>query len=285
MNIKHSKFKNTGILFELLVRQIASDTLANTNTKAVKIVKRFFTNSELAKEHKLYHTIVTAPKLSEVKASALISTIIEQSKKLNKEQLNKEKYNLIKEIKKSYNLESFFKSKINNYPVLAATYTLLELSNAKKFVGPKQLIDNKNTILEHIIRKPLTETKQQVSEVEEELTKEDKNVRILAYKFLIERFNKKYANLSTKQKSVLKEYINHSNDTVKLKEYINNNLTKVKTELTKIKPTISDKITEIKLNEVINLIKPIPEKSRVKDEHLVALLQYYQLVEEIKKVK
>ena len=102
MRIKHNKFRNTGVLFELLVRQIASDTLANTDSKAVKIVKKFFHNSELAKEHKLYHTIVTAPRLSEGKAEVLVNTTIDCAKKLNKEQLLKEKYNLIKEVKKHY---------------------------------------------------------------------------------------------------------------------------------------------------------------------------------------
>ena len=194
MRIKHNKFRNTGVLFELLVRQIASDTLANTDSKAVKIVKKFFHNSELAKEHKLYHTIVTAPRLSEGKAEVLVNTTIDCAKKLNKEQLLKEKYNLIKEIKKHYDLESFFKSKITNYNVLAAAYTLFESAMENKFVEPKQLVINKLTILEHITKKQLLETKE--TDVSIALNKEDNNIRLLAYRMLIEKFNNKYANLS-----------------------------------------------------------------------------------------
>ena len=282
MRIKHNKFRNTGVLFELLVRQIASDTLANTDSKAVKIVKKFFHNSELAKEHKLYHTIVTAPRLSEGKAEVLVNTTIDCAKKLNKEQLLKEKYNLIKEVKKHYDLESFFKSKITNYNVLAAAYTLFESAMENKFVEPKQIVINKLTLLEHITKKQLI--KKETTEVATALNKEDNNVRLLAYRMLIEKFNNKYSNLSDRQKSVLKEFINNISNPEHLKTYINENLDKVKKELASLVKKVDDKTTEIKLNEVISLIKPISNKSSVKDDHLVTLLQYQQLAEEIKKI-
>lgn len=282
MRIKHNKFRNTGVLFELLVRQIASDTLANTDSKAVKIVKKFFHNSELAKEHKLYHTILTAPRLSEGKAEVLVNTTVDCAKKLNKEQLLKEKYNLIKEVKKHYDLESFFKSKITNYNVLAAAYTLFESSMENKFVEPKQLVINKLTLLEHITKKQLI--KEETTDVATALNKEDNNVRLLAYRMLIEKFNNKYANLSNRQKSVLKEFINNISNPEHLKTYINENLDKVKKELASLAKKVDDKTTEIKLNEVISLIKPISNKSSVKDDHLVTLLQYQQLAEEIKKI-
>jgi hypothetical protein len=282
MRIKHNKFRNTGVLFELLVRQIASDTLANTDSKAVKIVKKFFTNSELAKEHKLYHTVLTAPRLSEGKAESLINAIVDQAKKLKKEELLKEKYNLIKEIKKHYNLESFFKSKVNNYKTLAAAYTLFEAAMENKFVEPKQIVINKLTIMEHITKKQLIENND--SDELKSFNKEDKNIRILAYRMLIEKFNSKYSDLSDRQKLVLKEFINNISNPEHLKEFINENLNKVKKELTDLVKQVNDRTIEIKLNEVITLIKPISTKSSVKDEHLVTLLQYQQLAEEIKKV-
>jgi len=282
MRIKHNKFRNTGVLFELLVRQIASDTLANTDSKAVRIVKKYFHNSEIAKEHKLYHTILTAPRLSEGKAEVLVNTTVDLAKKLNKETLLKEKYNLIKEVKKHYNLESFFKVKVNNYKTLAAAYTLFESAMENKFVEPKQIVLNKLTLMEHITKKQLVENKE--SDVEQTLAKEDKNVRILAYRMLIEKFNSKYSTLSERQKLVLKEFINNISNPEHLKTFINENLNKVKTELITLVKQVDDKTTEIKLNEVITLIKPISAKSSVKDEHLVALLQYQQLAEEIKRV-
>ena len=282
MRIKHNKFRNTGVLFELLVRQIASDTLANTDSKAVKIVKKYFHNNEIAKEHKLYHTILTAPRLSEGKTEMLVNTTVDLAKIVNKEQLLKEKYNLIKEIKKHYNLESFFKSKVNNYKTLAAAYTLFESAMETKFIEPKQLVLNKLTLMEHITKKQLI--KEETTDVGVELAKEDKNVRILVYRMLIEKFNSKYSTLSDRQKLVLKEFINNISNPEHLKVYINENLNKVKTELSELVKKVDDKTTEIKLNEVITLIKPISAKSSVKDEHLVSLLQYQQLAEEIKNV-
>ena len=204
------------------------------------------------------------------------------AKKLNKEQLLKEKYNLIKEIKKHYDLESFFKSKVNNYNILAAAYTLFEVAMDNKFVEPKQVVINKLTILEHITKKQLI--KEEITDVATELNKEDKHVRLLAYRMLIEKFNSKYANLSIRQKLVLKEFINNISNPEHLKVYINENLNKVKIELTTLVKQVNDKTTQIKLNEVISLIKPISNKSFVKDEHLVTLLQYQQLAEEIKSV-
>jgi hypothetical protein len=166
--------------------------------------------------------------------------------------------------------------------VLAAAYTLFESAMENKFVEPKQIVLNKLTILEHITKKQLI--KEEITEVEATLNKEDNNVRLLAYRMLIEKFNSKYANLSDRQKLVLKEFINNISNPEHLKTYINENLDKVKKELTSLVKKVDDKTIEIKLNEVINLIKPISNKSSVKDDHLVTLLQYQQLAEEIKKI-
>ena len=155
--IKHSKYKNTGVLFELLVRQATSDLMSNTDPKAVKIFKKYFTDTELAKEYNLYSTVLNAPKLNENKAEILVSTITEQAKKLDRVKLDKEKYNLIKEIKKHYDLDNFFKAKIEAYKIYASIYTLIENQISKEFSDTKQLITNKLALLEHITKESLTE--------------------------------------------------------------------------------------------------------------------------------
>ena len=282
--IKHSKYKNTGILFELLVRQATSDLMSNRDSKAVKIFKKFFTNTELGKEYNLYNTVLNAPKLNETKAEMMVSTIIEQAKKLNREKLDKEKYNLIKEIKKHYDLDNFFKAKIDTYKVYASIYTLIENQLSKEFSDTKQLVTNKLTLLEHITKESLTERKV-ASKVVEEFMKEDKEIRILAYKILVEKFNDKYSALSTEQKDLLKEYINNVSDTVKLRTYLNTKLLEVKTEITGIKETTKDKVLQIKLNEVLNFIKPMSANDSIKDEVLIGLMQYYQLISELKAPK
>ena len=97
MYIKHSKFKNTGILFELLVRKITADTLAGTESPSVNILKKYFVNTELGKEYKLYETLFKSKNLTEGKANTILTTILESSKKLNRKALKREKYNLVKE--------------------------------------------------------------------------------------------------------------------------------------------------------------------------------------------
>ena len=284
MKIKHSKFKNTGILFELLVRQIASETVSNKDSAAIGLVKKYFSKSELAKEYKLYQALITPKNLSEAKAETFVNSTLEASLRLNKTALRKEKYNLIKEIRENYDLEEFFKAKISNYKQYAAAFNLIEAHNSLEFTEPQQIIDNKITLLEHITRKEIN--KESVKDrVMEEYGNMDKGTRILAYRMLLEKFNSKYATLSDKQKGVLKEFINNISNTTKLREFVNSNFKIITEEITALIPTITDKTTQIKLAEVITLLHPLDKTQSVKDENIISLLQYHQLIDEIKSVK
>ena len=284
MKIKHSKFKNTGILFELLVRQIASDTVSNKDSAAVGLVRKYFSKSELAKEYKLYQVLIQPKSLSEAKAETFINSTLEASLRLNKTALRKEKYNLIKDIRESYDLEEFFKAKISNYKQYAAAFNLIEAHNSLEFTEPQQIIDNKITLLEHITRKEVN--KEGVKDrVMEEYGNMDKGTRILAYRMLLEKFNSKYATLSDRQKLTLKEFINNISNTTKLREFVNKNFGIITEEINTLIPSITDKTTQIKLAEVVTLLQPLDKTQNVKDENIISLLQYYQLIEEIKSVK
>jgi hypothetical protein len=284
MKIKHSKFKNTGILFELLVRQIASDTVSNQDSAAIGLVRKYFSKSELAKEYKLYQALITPKNLSEAKAETFINATLEASSRLNKTALRKEKYNIIKEIRENYDLEEFFKAKISHYKQYAAAFNLIEAHNSPEFTAPQQIIDNKITLLEHITRKEID--KESVKDrVMEEYGSMDKGTRILAYRMLLEKFNSKYSTLSDTQKNVLKEFINNITNTTKLRDFVNKNFTVIAEELNQIIPTVTDQTTQIKLSEVVTLLKPLDKTQNVKDENIISLLQYHQLIEELKAVK
>jgi hypothetical protein len=284
MKIKHNKFKNTGILFELLVRQIASDTISNKDSAAIDLVKKYFNKTELAKEYKLYQVLVNSKALTESKAEIFINSTLNASSRLNKSTLRKEKYNLIKEIREHYNIEEFFKAKINHYSQYAAVYNLIEAQNSSEFVEPNQIIDNKVTLLEHITRKEVN--KDQVKDrILEEYAKMDKGTRLLAYRVLLERFNKKYSTLNNKQKTVLKEYINNITNTTALKEFVNTQYALITKELTELVKSVDDKTTQIKLTEVINLLQPLNKNQNVKDENIISLLQYHQLINELNSIK
>jgi len=284
MKIKHSKFKNTGILFELLVRQVASDTVSGKDSAAINLIRKYFSNSELAKEHKLYQALIGSKALTEGKAESLINATLEISSRLNRSALRKEKYNIIKDIRESYDLEEFFKSKINNYSQYAAAFNLIEAHNSLEFIEPSQVIENKVNLLEHITRKEVN--KEDVTDrVMEEYMSMDKGTRILVYRTLLERFNSKYSNMSNTQKSVLKEYINNISNTVKLREFVNNHFAAIRAELNKMNKTVTDKTTQIKINEVVNILKPLDKNQNVKDDNIMALLQFHQLIAELKSVK
>jgi hypothetical protein len=284
MKIKHSKFKNTGILFELLVRQIASDTVSNKDSAAIGLVRKYFNKSELAKEYKLYQALITPKNLSEAKAETFINSTLEASSRLNKTNLRKEKYNIIKEIRESYDLEEFFKAKISHYKQYAAAFNLIESHNSPEFTAPQQIIDNKITLLEHITRKEID--KESVKDrVMEEYGNMDKGTRILAYRMLLEKFNSKYSTLSDTQKNVLKEFINNITNTTKLRDFVNKNFIAITEEINQIIPTVTDKTTQIKLSEVVTLLAPLDKTQNVKDENIISLLQYHQLIEELKTVK
>ena len=282
MPLKHSKFRNPGVLFELLVRQTTADLLQNKDSKAVKILKKYFTETELAKEYSLYNSFINTEKLNESKAELFINTIVEQYKKLDYEKLKKEKYNLIREIKSHYDLDNFFKAKIDNYKSYASIYIVLESQNNKSNVN--QILSSKITMLEHICGEEVKE-KPASTQILEEFMKQDKEIRLLAYKILVEKFNKKYIGLSQQQKDVLKEYINNISDTKNLKIYLNKRLTEIKSTLVDLSKSVEDQVTSIKLKEVVKFIKPIHENETIKDETVSTLLQYYDLINEIKNVE
>ena len=279
MKIKHSKYKNTGILFELLVRQITADTLKGAESKAIDLLKEYFVKTELGREYKLYESIIKSKVLNEGRANIFISTILENSKKFNRSALRKEKYNLINEIKKHYNLESFFGSKISNYKQIAAIYTLIENHNAKEVTNLDQVNDNKITLLEF-----LTKTEVKPSEkdnVLEEFSTYDKDLRQLTYRVLLEKFNEKYEGLSEDQKQILKEYITAVDSTPSLREFYNKKVNILKASLKAESKNIKDKATKIKITEVAKLLVELDKAEKIGDDNLVDLLQYYELVKEI----
>jgi hypothetical protein len=281
MKIKHSKYKNTGILFELLVRQATADTLKGIDSPAIDLIKKYFVKSELGREYKLYESIIKSKTLQENRANATVSTILETSQKLNRTFLRKQKYNLISEVKNHYNLDSFFNTKIRNYKELAALYTLIEGYNNEEVSDTDQLVDNKITLLEYLTKQDIT-----TEEVKEDILKEfqtyDKDLRILTYQVLLEKFNSKYQDLSSDQKQILKEFINAIDSTPNLREFYNSKIEELKLTLVEESKNINDKATQVKVQEITKLLTELDKNSKISNNNLVDLLQYCELIKEIK---
>ena len=284
MKIKHSKYKNTGLLFELLVRQITADTLSGGESPSLNILKKSFAKTELGKEYKLYETLFKTKNLTEGKAEVTLNTVLEATRKLNRSALRREKYNLINEIRKHYNINEFFRHQVPNYKGYAAFYKLIEIYNSDKLSETNEIIDNKITILEHLTEKPVSEKKVK-QDLVEEFAKYDKDLRVLTYKVMLEKFNGKYANLNSGQKEVLKEFMNSIDNTPRLKEIYNIKINEIKKVLKLQARKVKDDATKIKLLEVVKLLKEIDKGSRISNDDLINLLQYYQLTEELALVK
>lgn len=282
MKIKHSKFRNTGLIFELLVKQVASDTLNNRDSAAVSIIKKYYSGkTALAKEFKLYEFITKNKNVSQSKAEAIISTITEVSRRLDQKTLKKLKYDLISEVKDNYDLDEFFSIQVRDYKALAALYCLLEAQNNTSLVDPQTLVDNKTTILEH-----LTSAQQDQQEVKdtiiEDYSKYDKDLRLLTFKILLEKFNDNYKDFLPQQKRILKEFITSVNSGTRLRNIVNEELELISSEVKALTSKVEDKVVKIKLDEISKTITPISNKEKITDSHLINLMQYYELIHELK---
>ena len=282
--IRHSKFKNTGFLFEILTRQITLEVLNGGEEKAKEIVKEFFSGkTELAKELRLFNLLINEKYNSETKAEKFIDAILDARTKLDEQKLIKEKYNLVKSIKENFEIDNFLASPVTNYRVLASIHKLFEAKKSD-ISDVKDIFDSKLTLIEHISTSA-PKLKQKEDKLVEDYKKQEKDLRLLTYKILIETFNKKYSNLNDDQKSLLREYINNVTNTSKFGEYYSNQLKTIVTELHSIYKTMEDKVTKIKLRETINVLKAQKIGKKVTDEQVSSLMMSYELVKEIKNVK
>ena len=284
MKVKHSKFKNTAILFELLVKQITQEVLSNsTKNVSEKIIKEFFSsNKELAKELKLYNQIVKEKYSSIDDAKLFLEEVAKERTKLDENKLNKEKYNLIKTIKESYDLDKFLSSNLQNYKLLASVYKVFETKTLGRKVEIRDFIDSNNTILEHITNKRIAV--KPADALYESFKQQSEDLRLLTYKLLIENFNKKYSNLDDSQKGLLREFINNVTNTSTFPKFIEEETKKVLANLVKESKGINDKVTKIKISEMIKLYKSDKFLKENQEKQVSVLMLTYELLKEVKNV-
>jgi hypothetical protein len=281
---KHSKFRNTGILFELLTRQVTSDILSGKDESFAKniLFKYFSESKELGKELQLYNFLVNEVAKDETQAEKYIEIVLKQRDKLNQKSLTSEKYNLIKEIKDVYPINDLFKSSIKNYKVLASIYKIFENHGDKnsKF-DVKEIVTSRTCIVENLcgIKKVNKETEDEMINVYKQQNEE---VRLLSYKILVESLNEKYKDLDSNQKNLLKEYINSISNTNSLKTLIDSEVTNVKKQLVELTNKISDDVIKIKINETVKQLDNVKKFNLVKDNQVMVLLLSYELIKEIK---
>ena len=277
---KHSKLRNTGLLFEFLLRQVTVDVLnKKKESPALKIIKgKFNEHTELGKELALYNLIVSKKFKSDKKADFFLSEVIRQRGKLNNMNLRREKYNVIASIKESYDVNQLFSSKVPNYKVFASVYKLFEGINE---MGADEKTESYFIVIENVTTLKHTKNK---SYIPEEF--KDKDLRILSYKTLLEKFNQKYTNLSDEQKHVLKEYISNISNTNNFSVFVETQIPKLKKKLTSKVKKVKDKVLRIKLKEAVNCVNKfcLNESKQTDDNSVVQLLRYYELDKELNKI-
>ena len=278
--LKHSKYKNTGILFEMLVRKLTSETMSSDKTVTVDIIKKYFgKNTELAKELQLYNSLIKEQHKTEARALDFIRTIRESYSRLNQSALKRQRYNLVKEISENFVFERVSKIHINNYKELASIYMLFEY---KDLDNPKRLMECKNVLLEHIL---LTEKKNSTKPtLIEEFSKQEKGTRSLTYKLMIDKFNDKYSVLSESQKQLLNKYITNVNDTEALREYVSKVIPTLKTRLAEHAKLTTEKVTQIKVQRLSEMLCNVETMKKLKESHIVSLMRYMDLIDELNRV-
>ena len=280
--IKHSKIKNTGLLYEILTRQVTADILDGRESKSVNLLKKYFNeNTALGKEKELYDILLTNSYKDERRAEKLLEAVTKTRQRISNQDLKKEKYNLFKEISEIFSAKDFFNTRVSNYKTLASIYKFFLTETTKIDFNPKEIIDTKYTILESITS---TRRVKKPSKISETLRKEERDTQLLSYEILVDKFNKKYTNLSESQKSLLREYINNISNSNSFGEFINEEITKVVNELKPLLKKVNDKVVKIKLTEAINQATNFTTKSVVRDNQVITLMRYYELIKELKDV-
>lgn len=281
---KHSKLKNTQILFELLTRQVAADTIKGVESPALRLIHIYFKgNTPLSRELALYESLCNQSYKSKDKANMLVSEVLKVRKKIDEQTLRKQKYELVKQIKESYTLDCFLKTPLPNYKLYASIYNLFDSINASSL--PENIVESRYCITEHLTRGSKPVERQSIDPAMEEYKKQTEDIRLLAYRLLIENFNKKYQELSQQQKNILKEYINNIANSDNLKKVILNEVAKVRTKIEKYLPTIKDQVTKIKLKEVLTLTDKYGKLKKIDENHVLSVLLYIELLKEIKLLK
>ena len=279
--LKHTKYKNTGILFELLVRQITADVLdGKHDSSANKLLKKHFCeNTCLGKEQRLYQLLIEESVTDSTKAESLLDVVKTNHQKLSAKKLAEARYDLVKDIKETYSINDLFRAKIKNYKTYASIFKLFESRNPLVYCDPKEIYESTNTIIQNLVSH--SNDKNEVVDVNE-YEKQNEDLRLITYRLLVDSFNKKYSNLDDAQQTLLKNYINNISNTNSLREYVNKQVPLIKDEIEKFIEMVSDDVVKIKLKEVITQLDKTTEGKVVRDSQVTTLLMSYELLKELK---
>lgn len=247
---KHNKKRNSGLVFEFLVRQMSSDMLdgnAARYAKAVDITRRYFSEGMiLSKEKQLHDVLRNTRGVTESRARRVLAEVMRHSRALDSKTLEIKKNNLIKECNYAFGQDFFVRHRVPEYRLLGSVQIILDACRSKH-----TLTENvANLELEEaVVRYMTTSAPAPITESKKEEI--DSFVCALASK----RFREKYGNsLSKRQNSLLEAFVYSSmnGDESSLFEYMNNekaSILKTIRESKVIKEIVEDDVMRSKLDE------------------------------------
>lgn len=273
---KHKKIKNTGLLYELLIRQMTSDVLKGESPKSVSLIKKYFRNgSPLKEELNLYNTLYNMKEKDSFYVMKIIDAAVKSRKTIDTKNLDKLKYNLVREIKDLFEKDIFLKTQIDNYKLYASIYNIFE---NKEIDNPSLYLKNKLLIANHI----MSDSTEVSAEKQDFMESVDPELRSLTFKLLTEKFNSKWSSTLDKyQKEILRHFIFNSVDNEDTKKFISEHTGRIKSKLSKKLNETTDMVIKIKLKEILTLLPTIESSAFITENHYLSLIRYYELAKEL----
>ena len=142
MKNKHNKKRNVAFIYEALINTVTTAVLNKNKVKresATSIIKEFYKDTEIAKEHQIYTTILECENLDKETAEKIITEAKRTHDKINKQQLFSEQTALIKSINKNLGTETFSVF-VPSYKSLAS---VAQLFNQEVTVRDRVLLEGK----------------------------------------------------------------------------------------------------------------------------------------------
>ncbi len=277
--IKHKKIKNTGLLYEFLIRQVTSDVLKGKTPSSLNLIKKYFNEkSALREELELYNILLNKKVKDSNFAFKIIETVLSGKNSINKERLHRDKYNLLREIKQKYDIDTFFKTSINNYPIYASIYTILEHSEQD---GLDTYLQHKLNVANFLMETPKAGIQNNSNSVE----KIDPALRSLTLKIMAEKFNEKWSALNENQKEILRFFIHNTIDSPESISFISEQAALIESELQRYIKKIDDTVLKIKLTEVKNTVPLLLKNTFINESHYLSLVRLQELLTELEKIQ
>lgn len=214
---RHNKKRNTGLLYEFLVRTI-SDAIIEGNEKkrgvALSVLrKHFIPGTELHKEFRLFHSLAATT----VQSPSVADTILEAAKKAstqcNESRLDHEKSLLIRSINHQINDETFYNRRIPEYKIYATIQTLLNEWRNGQFNDIVRLAQFEQQLKEWLLQNKNVTTLDETAQADP-----------LVEKLMVKKINERYKNnLTNEQAEIIQSYIFAKSDEAqfKLRENLN----------------------------------------------------------------